>query len=372
MPRTNRGPYLADDPNPSGVYEIRWTENGRSKRRSTGKSNYRDAQRVYAEFLLALDKVSAGGQVTVDDVIDAYLADRTDVMDLSSQRICFGHLRTFFGDMLVSEIDSDVARRYQEARARGDIFFVDADGRKRGGVKAGPGTVRRELGMLSTAIGHAISKKKFKDRDGRPLLAGADKPDIELPPMPAARDRWLTRKEAAAFLAACQPDPAAPLTRAYRYIAMMLYTASRKGAVEALTWDRIDLERGLINFSEPGRRQTKKRRGWVPISDEFLPIVQRAYKERTTEYYLDCTSPPYHAWRAAARRAGLVAADDTLTVSPHVLRHTWATWAAQDGVPLHQIAQVLHDTVATVERHYAHHSPDHLRVAVNRPLIAAE
>jgi len=373
MPRSNKGPYLTDAPNEFGVYEIRWTENGRSKRRSTGEGDYRKAQRVYAEFLLALDQVSAGGaQVTVADVIAAYLADKADVMDKSSQAICFGHLGAFFGQRLLSEIDDDLTAAYKRARAQGTISFVDKDGRTRGGAKAGEGTVRRELGMLSTAIGHCIEKRRFRDKDGRPLLTAADKPAIELPPAPPPRDRWLTRAEAAKFLAAYQPDPEARLTRAYRYIAMMLYTASRKGAVETLTWDRIDLERRLINFAEPGRRQTKKRRGWVPISDEFLPIVQRAWAERTSEFYLDCKTPPFHAWRAAARRAGLVDPQGKLTVSPHVLRHTWATWAAQDGVPLHQIAQVLHDTIATVEKHYAHHCPDHLRGAVNRPLIAAE
>jgi hypothetical protein len=39
--------------------------------------------------------------------------------------------------------------------------------------------------------------------------------------------------------------------------------------------------------------------------------------------------------------------------------------AARAGVDLFRVAGVLGDTIATVERAYAHHCPDHLRAAVN-------
>lgn len=373
MSRQAQGPYLSDRQNEFGVYEIRWTENGRSKRKSTGQADRRAAQRVYAEFLLAVsgEDVSAGG-ILVARVIDAYLKDKADVAAKATQRNDFGHLKAHFGDLVVSEIDEDDVRGFIAARGQGLVTFTDEQGLVRGGRIAQPKTVRRELGMLSTAIGYCIANKKFRGPDGGALLKPAHKPIINLPAAPPPRDRWLSRDEAAAFLAACQQDPAAPLTREYRYIAMMLYTASRKGAVERLTWDRIDLAQGLIQFRAPGEPVTKKRRGIVPIAKEFQPTLERAYRERTTEFYLDCPAPPYHAWRRAAKRAGLVdPATKKLTVSPHVLRHSWATWAAQDGVALYEIAGVLHDTIATVEKHYAHHCPDHLRGAVNRPLLAA-
>jgi integrase len=63
-------------------------------------------------------------------------------------------------------------------------------------------------------------------------------------------------------------------------------------------------------------------------------------------------------------------------VSPHVLRHTAATHMARRGVPLWTIAKVLANTLAMVERVYAKHSPDDLRVAVGMisggALVAAE
>jgi integrase len=231
--------------------------------------------------------------------------------------------------------------------------------------------MRRELALLRTAVNHCVKMKTFKDQGGRTLLHAADLNFVDLPAAPPPRDRWLTRAEASAFLAACQPSDQARLSREYRYIAMLLYTASRTSPVETLTWDRILLDRDLINFRAPGERITKKRRGYVPIGAELKPILERAYRERTSDFYLDEPGQPEAGWRRAAKAAGLV--DDTgkLTVTPHVLRHTWATWAAQDGVSLFEIAGVLHDTIATVERAYAHHCPDHLRNAVDRNILAA-
>lgn len=365
--RKNNGPYLSDDPNDSGFYEIRWTENGRSKRKSTGEADPRRAQRVYAEFILALDGIEvAGSNITVAQVIDAYLAGKTDVMDCSVQTVTFGYLKAFFGDTAVADVDDNMAARYCEKRRAGRLTWDTPEGRTRGGRKAGDATLRRELLMLCAAVSWCIRRKKFRDQEGRDLLRPQDKLQLDLPQAPGPRDRWLTRKEALALLTACQPDPAAPLTRVYRYAAMMLYTASRREVVSSLPWERISLERGLIDFAEPGRRRTRKRRGVVPIADELRPILERAWMERTSDLYLDITTPPLKAFKAAVKQAGLSG------VTPHVLRHTWATWAAQDGVSLFDIAGVLHDSLATVEKTYAHHCPEHLRNAVNRRLLAAE
>ena len=54
----------------------------------------------------------------------------------------------------------------------------------------------------------------------------------------------------------------------------------------------------------------------------------------------------------AARDAGLE------KVSPHVLRHTAITWAAQAGVPFFDIAAYFGVSTRIIESVYAHHHPD--------------
>jgi integrase len=61
---------------------------------------------------------------------------------------------------------------------------------------------------------------------------------------------------------------------------------------------------------------------------------------------------------AAVRAAGLGS-----DVTPHVLRHTAATWMMQAGVDLWQAAGFLGMTVEMIEQRYGHHHPDFQREA---------
>ena len=57
----------------------------------------------------------------------------------------------------------------------------------------------------------------------------------------------------------------------------------------------------------------------------------------------------------------------TEDVSPHTFRHTWATHASEEGVPMKKIAKFLGDSEETVRKNYEHLSPDFLDDVVDRP-----
>ena len=50
-------------------------------------------------------------------------------------------------------------------------------------------------------------------------------------------------------------------------------------------------------------------------------------------------------------------------VTPHVMRHTFATHLARKGTPISQLAGYLGDSVKTTLKHYAHHYPNHQDIA---------
>lgn len=56
--------------------------------------------------------------------------------------------------------------------------------------------------------------------------------------------------------------------------------------------------------------------------------------------------------------------DNRIEGSPHILRHTAATWLVMDGVPLAEVARLLGDSEKTVEKVYGKHAPDYLQRAV--------
>ena len=128
-----------------------------------------------------------------------------------------------------------------------------------------------------------------------------------------------------------------------------------------LTWNNVDLYAGRIDL---GAAPGGKGRAIVPIGQKLLPLLEEARKIATCPYVIEHGSKPVASiktgFRAAVRRSGL------LGVSPHILRHSAATWLAMGGIPLEQIARLLgHTDPRITARTYAKFSPDYLKSAVD-------
>lgn len=364
MPRPNRGPQLSEEPNKAGYYEITWTERGRSRRHSTGKSDYREAQTYYARWLLALDEATDAAAaaaeqpdgLTVQEVCDYYVAEHVSRLPLAESRdriprrlalVC-----TQLGPLKVATLGRADIRAYVTAREEGKVVVPGQIDHRTGlpkvGQKAKASSCRNELAQLVAAIRFAVDDGKLKPTDA---------PKLKLPDPPAPRPIWLTREEAAKLLAANAPKEGQPMSRAYLLLVLGLSTAARKEAMQQLTWDRVDFVNNLIDFNQPGRPITKKRRVKLPMSATLRDVLERAYKERTTDHVLFHDGNTAQTFVFAAKRAGVELPEGA---GVHLLRHTWATWQAQMGVSMTWIAACLGDTVQTTERHYAMHSPETL------------
>lgn len=103
------------------------------------------------------------------------------------------------------------------------------------------------------------------------------------------------------------------------------------------------------------------RRAVVPISDRLMPVLEACKQEfGEKQFVLGRKTPLWYPFRQAADKAGL------FDVVFHDLRRTWATWAAQRGMPIYEISDVLADNPITVLRTYRQYMPhDALRGAVN-------
>lgn len=347
MPRASVGPVLR--PDRLGIYYIHWSEKGRSKRASTRTGNLQEAQKVLAGFLLEQSKQDEG-ELSLSDVFAFYTENHIDKKVVASdrQKRALAEVEAFIGgDRLVSSLSVEDFHRYAEARMKTPS--------KKGGGKRGKtidrATVRRELGPVIAAFNFAVRNKKLDSRST---------PVISLPDGNPSKERWMTRDEAAALMAAMPDDAAGRLGRIYRFAAIALGTGRRRDAIEKLSWFQVDLKNRVIDFRKPGQNETAKRRGRSPISDWLFPILERAFREKVSEYVLDHTSPAYDSFIRAAARAGMH------DISPHTCRHTWGTWAAQAGESMWNIAAVMNCTVQTATNNYLHHSPEHLRDVANR------
>lgn len=179
-----------------------------------------------------------------------------------------------------------------------------------------------------------------------------------------ARRRVLTLPEAAALFNADPPE------HMLTYLVLAFNTMGRPEALLELQPFQIDLERRLIDTNAPGRRQTKKHRATLPITDTLLPWLQARMKQRYLIQWHDEQSAPLNSvksvWRrlrADAERLLWKADPDhpgLADVVPKTIQHTMATELRRRGIPKWEVDGMLgHSTGGTTDI-YAKFAPDYL------------
>jgi integrase len=363
MPRRSKGPRLwlrKERRGASGrvVQNATWvildTINGRHEESTgCGIDDRAGAERALAEYLARKHLT----QVSKDERDPAYIPI-ADVLALYARDIAPDHARpretaqritallAFFGDKMLSEINGALCRDYVRTRT------TDA-------------AARRELEDLRAAINH-------HRREG--LCSKII--EVVLPPEHSARDRWLSRSEAARLIRAAWryrekqkglETDRRPRQHVARFVLVALYTGTRAGAVcgaalEPITghgW--IDLKRGVFYRRPPGKRETKKRQPPVPLPNRLLAHLRR-WKRNGQRFVVEWDHAPIKRISKAFARAadGAQLGPDVI---PHTLRHTAATWLMQAGTDVWEAAGYLGMTVEMLSARYGHHHPDHLSSA---------
>lgn len=275
---------------------------------------------------------------TIEDLARYY--EETKLPELSNQKTynsCIQKILDFFPKAKPEKISAADCQRYTVKRRK--------DGAK-------DSTIIRELGVLSAICTHARNHRK---------ITTAQLPVIHKPEAPPPKDIWLSEAQLCEVLTAAkafreQPGRVCPV-EVFLWIAIM--TAARKGAIEELTWDQVDWETSVIHFWKPGQdRKRRKERASVPMTPELREVLEQVRYYATSKRVCSGVRNVYYWVKKAFAEVGIPEA------TPHTLRHTAATHMARRGVPLWIIAGVLGNTLAVVEKNYAHHCPDNSRQAV--------
>ncbi len=316
---------------------VTWAEGGRSQRVST-----RTSSRPEAEAFLAAFRLEAAEEplldLTIPQALDWYWDTHAKTLFRpDSARLAIRYLKAFFGTTPASSL----------TLAKQEAF---ADHRRILG--AGDESIRRDLSVLAAALNRAV---KYKKLDRPP-------PFLSLSPAPP-RERWLTRKEVARLFRQMRKPVRDKIHRhVILFTRLALYTGARTGAILDLTWDRVDFDRGLIDYRKPGRKETKKRRTITPMTRKVRRMLLHAHKHAKGRHVITWAGERIDrvakAVNAHAVKAGI---ED---FSPHVLRHTFASWAVQKRVPIYTIGKALGQTVASTTERYAKLAPDDVREAM--------
>lgn len=217
-----------------------------------------------------------------------------------------------------------------------------------------PATARSCFHLLSSLLEAA-------HRDG--LIPDNPCRSVALPPAPSHREVFLTREEVAAV-----GERLEPLHRSV--LLTLAYTGMRWGEVAGLHAGRLDLDAARVDVVETltevaGDRRVKpypkgRARRTVPLPpllvSELAGHLDRHPAGRGQLVFRPAPvgALSRHTWGSYRFRPAVRAALGRDDVRVHDLRHTYASWLVQAGVPLYEVQRILgHSSITTTQR-YAH------------------
>ncbi|MCB4811066.1 site-specific integrase [Methylovorus menthalis] len=281
---------------------------------------------------------------TWQEAVLRYLSEKSQKTTLDADKSHLRWLDPFMRGKCLEEINRDLiaeitaARQepYEIPRKKGPPRWIDPK----------PTTVNRTLEII-----RAILRKA---RDDWEWIANC--PNIPMLKEPAKRVRWITREQAEILLGLL-PRHQQPM------MIFALETGLRRNNVTHLEWSQVDLER-RVAWIHPDQAKAEKAIG-VPLSDQSVVLLKGQEGKHSTWVFpyrsKPVTQTSTKAWRDAVTAAGIAAG-----FRWHDLRHTWASWHAQDGTPLNVLQELGGWASAEMVQRYAHLSTEHLAQWVNR------
>jgi len=137
------------------------------------------------------------------------------------------------------------------------------------------------------------------------------------------------------------------------FISLSLNTGMRPREILKLTWDRVDLENGLILFGKKDQKNGKV--GAIPINGNARTALLSLRNICGSRYWVIVDSVGANicsidgAWRSCRSKVGL---ED---VQMRDLRRTFASWLVQANVPIKTVSNLMrHADIKITALRYAH------------------
>lgn len=310
----------------SPFWQYDFTVNGQRFRGSTGETGKREALKVEDDHKQAARQLQAPRkrEWTVQMMCEAYWDEHAQ--HRPSHSTILGQLaamRRHLGkDRKLTSITNAAMMDYR-AKRRGDGLAQHS--------------INREITIMRAAMRHVAQ------------IHGVTIPELHWEKLkheePAPRQRYLTYEEWGTLLAAAHPSLKPILICA-------VTTGLRKSNILQLDWSQVRLSARRIALTVKGNKIHEVRIG--PLLAAALSVMPerkgRVFDRRNFE----------KRWRQALTDSGLT------DFRFHDLRHTFASWARQNGADIADVKEALGHSDISMTMRYAHIKPDAEDTAFDR------
>jgi len=210
-------------------------------------------------------------------------------------------------------------------------------------------TINRYVAAISVVFSYACRKYGLQVNPVR-----------NVPSLPEnnERTRFLSEAERTRLFKACR---ASHWDKLYLIVLLAITTGARKGELTKLGWGDIDFDRRTAYVSTTKNGQPKV----LPLTDSVIKELQLFDTKDSSLIFVSrikcevsyCFTKP---WKRALKEA------DIKDFRFHDLRHSCASYLAQSGASLLEIADVLGHKQISVTKRYAHLCIEHKVSLINR------
>jgi integrase len=303
-----------------------------------GPLTVKEAGEDYLRFLETNRKSANDARYRVDALIYPELAD-LEVEKLTTERLERWHIG-------LAKAPPRLRTREGEKQQYRKIADDDDERRRR------RSSANRVLTILKAALNRAWRRGKVTSDAAWRRLEPFENVD-------AARVRYLTIAEAARLVNATDSE-FRPLVQAG------LVSGGRYGELAALRASDFNRDSGTIHV-----RTSKSGKGRHIVLDEEGVALFKAWSAGKPGNALLFPKKDGSPWNKSNQARPMRDACDRAKIKPrisiHTLRHTWASLAVMNGVPLLVVAKNLgHADTRMVERHYGHLAPSYVADAIRK------
>lgn len=233
-------------------------------------------------------------------------------------------IQQFFRGRLLSELTREVIAEVGEVKRK----------------ETSPSTANRYLATIRAILRRAALEWEWIDKV----------PFIRLYKEPKRRIRWIEPEQVQTLINEL-PKHLQDL------VIFSLCTGLRKRNVTELEWSQVDLKRNVAWIHAD---QAKARKSiHISLNATAMEVLNKQIGKHPTRVFTYRGKPIIQvntkAWYKALKRAGIE------NFRWHDLRHTWASWLTQKGVPLNVIQEMGAWESTEMVKRYAHLAPEQFR-----------
>ncbi len=318
--------------------------------------SFPQAQEAARTWFSALALADAGdvstGPYSVRQAMDDYLADRERIRRKRLDRtrgIIKAHILPSLGNVDLSKLTHGKVKAWRDAiaeapprvrtRRGAEQAFRTIEATDSESMRKRQATANRILTVLKAALNLAHENRRVSSKAAWEAVKPFREVDL-------AKVRFLTPAEVTALTTACEPD-------FQTIVKAALLTGCRYGELTALRVGAFHSDSKSI-FIEKSKNGTARH---VALNDEGVAFFSRLAKGRepSAKMFFRANGKP---WKTSEQKRPMDKACSESKVDGvtfHILRHTYASQAVMNGVPVAVIAEQLgHKDTRITERHYAH------------------